>query len=164
MKLESLEAKCMDCGKKFLTPTLGDQSYGYGIFSGEKGSVFGCFQALDNPAWDFVETTIEKNKSSKRVIGDLVKNLLKSKKTRRQEMRNHGEKFWVACAYFADPIKGQRLSHRDVCPRCYSSNVELGRKLNEVLEVYDVSHREFLSFPETVRKQKVLEFDRSYQS
>jgi hypothetical protein len=140
MKLESAEFKCMACGKKFLAPRLGDMSYGLFIFSGEKGSVFGCFKALENPAWNFMETIIKKQG-----IG-------------RQASIDHGDRLRSACAHFSDAINGQRLHSDPVCPRCYSTNTEAGISLSKVIEVPDVSHNEFLSLPESVRRQKVLEF------
>jgi hypothetical protein len=146
MKLETIELKCMDCGKKYLSPRLGDQSYGSFIFTGEKGSVFGCFNALENPVWNFVESIIKKQEPS------------------RQSSIDHGDQLRAACAYLADAIKGQRLRSDLVCPRCHSTNIEGGGYLNDVLEVPDVSHTEFLSMTESDRKQKVLEFDQSYSS
>jgi hypothetical protein len=146
MKLETIELKCLDCGKKFLSPRLGDQSYGWFIFTGEKGNVFGCFKALENPVWNFIETVVKKEENG------------------RQTSIDHGDHLRVACAHFADAIEGQQLRSDRVCPRCYSINTEGGVLLSEVLEVPDVSHNEFLSLTEPVRRQKVLEFDHSYSS
>jgi hypothetical protein len=142
MKFETTEVTCKDCGKKFLVPCLGDFSYGSFIFSGESGSVFGCFQALDNPAWNFIETVI-----NNRVAGD-------------RAACEHGERLQTACAYFADAIEGQRLRNHEVCPRCHSDKIHFescGRV--GVIEIPDVSHVGFLAMPESVRRQKVLEFD-----
>jgi hypothetical protein len=142
MKLETIESKCMDCGKKFSCPDLGDFAYGSFVFSGEKGGVFGRFNALGNPAWDFIGTVLKQNGSG------------------RQAECDYGERLQAACAHFADAIKGQRLVNHRVCPRCFSANVEWGLPLKESVEVPEVSHGEFLSQPESVRGQKVLEFDR----
>ena len=142
MKLEVVELKCMDCGKKFSSPKLGDFSYGSFVFYGEKGGVSGYFQALENPVWDFMTTVFKKNGSG------------------RQADCDYGDRIQAACAHFADAIKGQRLCNNQVCPRCYSANIEEVCKLNEIVEVHEVSHVEFLSLPASVRRQKVLEFDR----
>jgi Zn finger protein HypA/HybF involved in hydrogenase expression len=144
MKFETAELKCMDCGKKFCSPRLGDFAYGSFVFSGEKGGVFGYFHALENPAWDFMTTVFTKNGSG------------------RQADCDYGERLQAACAYFADAIKGQKLRNHSVCPHCYSANVEEVGSRNEVVEVPEVSHVEFLSMPGSVRRQKILEFDRVY--
>lgn len=131
----------MDCGKRFSAPRLGDFDYGLSIFAGEKGYVFGLFQALGNPAWDFIDSVLKANESSR---GEVIK---------------HGRRVQNACAYFADTISDQRLCSDHICPCCHSSNIESVCPLNNVLEVSAVTHVEFLSLPEPVRRQKVLEFD-----
>ncbi len=142
MNLETAELKCMDCGKKFVSPKFGDFTYGSFVFSGEKGGVFGYFQALENPAWDFMTTVLKKIGSGRQVDCD------------------YGNRIQAECAFFADAIKGQKLCNHWVCPLCYSANVEEVCFLAEVIEVPEVSHVEFLSLPSLVRRQKVLEFDR----
>ena len=143
MRLEAQELKCMDCGKKFSAPGLGDFNYGSFIFVGEKGNVFGRFQALGNPTWDFIDTVLKENQP------------------RPKDAIDHGSHVQNACAHFADAIKGQRLCNHHVCPRCCSTNVEPVCPLKEMLEVPVVTHTEFLSLPEAVRRQRVLEFHES---
>jgi Zn-finger nucleic acid-binding protein len=106
--------------------------------------VFGYFQALENPAWNFMETVLQRNGSG------------------RQADCNYGNRLQAVCAYFADAMKGQKLFHQQVCPRCYSVNLEEIGKLNKIVEVpeVEVGHVKFLSLPESVRRQKILEFDR----
>ena len=142
MKFETTEIKCMDCGKKFLGPALGGHSYGSFIFSGEKGNVFGYFQACENPAWNFMETVIKQ-----KGVGYKAK-------------CNHGERLQAACAYFADAINGQRLKNNHACPCCFSTNTHsTSHERVGVVEVSNVSHLEFMSWPESIRRAKVLEFD-----
>jgi hypothetical protein len=140
MKLETVELKCVDCGKKFLSPSFSDFDYGVFIFSGEKGNVFGYFKAAESPVWNFIESII-KNKVS----------------VQKAEI-DYGKRIQDACAHFAGTIKGQHLLSHWVCPRCYSPNIETGHHLTDAIEVLEVNHAEFLSLPEPIRRQKVLEF------
>lgn len=51
MKIGFFEAKCADCGSIFAKPELGDFAYGQFLFTGERGTVYAYFDAIDHPVW-----------------------------------------------------------------------------------------------------------------
>lgn len=144
MKVATYHARCKHCRKDFPYPWLGDFSYGSFLFAGEKGRVFGYGSALNHPVWDFLESVLVKHGSGK------------------QADRDHAVRLQAAFAHFADWIRGQELCLHDVCPECRSSQVDLWpAEYIGTMDVDEVSYSDFLSLPESVRRQKVLDFDKS---
>jgi hypothetical protein len=142
MKVATYHARCKECRKDFPYPWLGDFSYGPFLFAGEKGGVFGYVNALNHPVWDFLESILIKHGSGKQADSD------------------HADRLQAAFVHFADRIKGQELCIHDVCPVCRSSQVDLWPTENiGTIEVDEITYMEFLSFPESVRRQKVLDFN-----
>jgi len=142
MKVATYHARCKHCRKDFPYPWLGDFSYGSFLFNGEKGGVYGYFNGLDNPVWDFMTAVLVKHGSGRRADID------------------YGARIQAACAHFADRINGQELCIHKVCPECRSSQVDLWpAECIGTIDVDDVTYSNFLSLAESVRRQKVLVFD-----
>jgi hypothetical protein len=135
MRLPTFKAKCASCGQEFAHPSLGDFSYGSFLFWGIRGTVFGHFAALDSAVWKLVESML-----SPQIDEDARGPLIQG-----------------ACAALADPIDGQPLVNRHVCPHCHSSNWEWweGDKVG-LVEVLEVSFTRLLSLSESGQRALVM--------
>ena len=141
MQIATSKAKCASCGAAFLTPDLGEFSYGQALFRGEKGNVFAYFNAVGHPVWEFVESVLPSAGDDRTRIAI-------------------GARIQAACAHIADPVNGQQLVNEHVCPVCQSSKLEWwGGERVGLMEVADVSYKHFLSQPEIERRRLILEFD-----
>lgn len=145
MKLQFFEARCHECGRKFVMPLLGDFSYGQFIFHGEKGKVFGYLLALENLAWDDITTRLRQ--------AGVFTNSRKSEEI---------DRLHQVIAASADAISEQRLTSLPVCPICYSRSIAYGDSTPlEVREVPLVTFDEYRSSPATSRTRKLLELWKS---
>jgi len=104
--------------------------------------VFGYFNGLNSPVWDFFATVLAK------------------RGTGREADLEHGQRIQAACVHFADHIQGQKLLDHDVCPVCQSSQVDIWPTESAgIIEVAEVSHTRFMALPEVIRRQSALDFD-----
>jgi len=140
--MTTFAAKCGNCGHEFSCPVLSDFAYGSFLFTGECGTVFAHFFAIDHPVWDFMA------------------NILPSVGEGDAAESRQGDRIQAACAHFADPVEGQRLVNKHVCPACRSSTWEWwGGAETGVSDVAEVSYVEFMCLPEAERRHAVWAFD-----
>jgi hypothetical protein len=137
MNIGLFEARCAACATVFVKPELGDFAYGSFIFTGVDGTVYAYFEAIKSPVWKRVEDAVP----------ILAKGI------------QHGDFLLAACAYFADPVDGQRLSAEHVCPNCHSHDLAFwqGAKLGQT-EMPEASFRSFLSLTEADQLREIAEF------
>jgi hypothetical protein len=137
MKIGFFEASCAECGSHFAKPELGDFAYGQLLLTGERGTVYAYFEAIGHPVWDRLGV------AAPTVHGEAV----------------HGSLIRAACAYFADPVGGQRLHSHHVCPKCLSQNLASwgGRKLGEA-DVAVASFGRFVSLSPEDQLRAAKEF------
>ena len=89
----TFEARCADCGNTFPAPLLGDFSYGEFLLFGRDGTAYAYLNALNHPMWELADSVIQP------ADGDAIVRAL---------------------AAVADPVAGQALCPRHVCPACHS--------------------------------------------
>ena len=136
MKIALLEAKCGACGFEFAHPQLSDFSYGQFVFTGELGTVY-AFIEVPNPVWMMLDSALKSTNSRK----------------------DQGALLQAAAAHFADPIDGQRLLRRPVCPKCQSSELASwsGIKQGEA-DIPRASYDAFVSRPIEDQKRVAQDF------
>jgi hypothetical protein len=108
-QVQFFAASCHACRRKFSMPVLSDFSYGDFILHGERNCVFGFLSAHNEPAWEDIETRLQR-------VG-----LLAASPT-----RTDIDRFHRVIAASADAISGQRLVPFPVCPSCGSHSVAYG--------------------------------------
>jgi len=141
MEIALCKAKCASCGAEFSQPELGDFAYGAFVFTGERGTVHAYFEVFEVPApvWNFLEDVLPQPHS--------------------------GELLQGACAHFADPVTGQRLSNKFICPKCQSSNLAYwGGERTGFAEVPEASFSQFMGLPKSERRRLALEFYRRFKA
>jgi len=110
--------------------------------------VFGILNALNHPVWDYIQSILP---------------LAKEGLSRQSDSRN-GDRIQAACAHFADHIKDQTLRTHLVCPGCHSGQCDLlDQEHCGTIEIAEVTYTDFLSLPEDVRHQRVIDFDGTFQ-
>ena len=145
MKSALFEAQCEHCRYSFSQPHLSNFNYVDFLFTGEKGTVYGYFYAIDNPVWNYVDSLFS-------IYGNSAKS-----------REGVGAILQTACAYLADPIEGQRLRNRSVCPICQSARIKIVEEnCVGLLEIPSVSFSSFMSMSDSARQQLVLDFFASY--
>lgn len=92
-EIPSFTAKCQKCGYIFLRPSLGDHVYGKKILSTLDGKIYAIVDAFD----DFPQRLAT-------LLGHTFQ-----------------ENFWDIVAFLADPIAGQPLVAKIICPNCLSN-------------------------------------------
>jgi len=129
MQVATFEACCAQCDRKFVYPDLGDFAYGCFIFTGERGSVFAIFDAIESPIWERIAAVVAevRPKISEVLQGRLIQNV---------------------CTLLADRIDGQSLRKGHVCPHCQSTDWKSwqGARIGTV-ELPRVSFCQFLQLP-----------------
>lgn len=139
--VQLFEASCRACHRTFAMPLLSDFSYGQFIFHGERGSVFGYLQALEDSAWEDMTARLQR-------IG-----LFPSSAT--SEQIDH---FHRVVAASTDAISGQRLVSYPICPSCQSHTVSYGDSTPSVIrEIPAVTFEEYLALPDATRTQRLLQ-------
>jgi hypothetical protein len=143
MEVATFEARCAGCLEKFSYPDLGDFAYGSFVFTGERGNVHAYYEALGCPVWDFIAPVVESCLSG---VAE----------------RDHGKWIQTTCAGVADPIDGQRLCRRHVCPLCQSSQWSYwqGQRTGSV-HLPEVTFKGFLSLQEALRVATIEAFVRN---
>jgi hypothetical protein len=140
MRIGIFKAKCVSCHSEFSYPDLGDQNYGNFLFTGEKGNVFAHFAALGHPVWEFIKSVFSEGGDTKKRV-------------------EIGARIQAACAYVADPIKGQKFVNHHVCPVCQSTKwAWWGGDNTGSLEVPEVTYQNFESLSEPERRKTIIEF------
>jgi len=131
MNRTAFKATCEDCGKTFASPFISEFEYGSALFYGEHGTAFAMFSAFDNRVFELLRD----------VLGDRMPPL------------ESGDLIFDACAHFADPVDGQRLSNHLACPRCRSTAIRI--RDSEPMGAVAAPEATFLGFealPETERR------------
>ena len=107
--IPTFEAKCTDCGKSFVHPSVGDFAYGEAVLTGRNSNLYAWISAFD-----------EFPKKVNTLISKLGAN-------------NPGI-LWKVLALLADPVEGQTLSEKLFCQNCGSDNLAFwcGTKIGSV--------------------------------
>ena len=95
---------CRDCGHKFKHPVLGDFSYGSFILTRKDGLAFRYMNALENPAWDFVNARLEAPDND--------------------SVKAHATLLQEIVARIADSSEGPPFTMSVVCPCCKSRHTQ----------------------------------------
>ncbi|WP_116811762.1 hypothetical protein [Steroidobacter cummioxidans] len=143
MNIRLFEARCAACRASFAKPELGDFAYGSFIFTGVSGTVHAYFEAIENPVW----------KRAEGFVPTLTNGI------------QRGDFLLAACAHFADPVGGQRLTADHVCPKCRSHELAswAGQRMGEA-EIPEASFRTFLSLAEADRLREIAEFKSGFEA
>ena len=134
-RVQFYEASCLHCKRTFSVPLLGDQSYGQFIFHGERGGVFGYLFAFDEPAWE-----------------DITDRLRQTRLYITSQNRADSDRFQRVIAASADPVSGQSLALRPVCPSCHSDNILYGD--SKPLEIREIPYVTFNAYQRLSDEQK----------
>ncbi len=111
-QVQFFQASCQACRRKFSMPLLSDFSYGEFIFHGERGGVYGFLLALEEPAWEDIETRLQR-------VGVLAVSPT-------QKNTKDIDRFHRVIAACSDAIGGQALVPFPVCPSCQSHSIAYG--------------------------------------
>jgi hypothetical protein len=143
MKVGLFEARCAECDTVFAKPELGDFAYGQYLFTGERGTVYAYFEAIEHPVWARFSAVLPASKDRK----------------------EQGLFITAACAHFADPVQDQRLLNQHVCPQCLSHNLASwdGPKRGEV-EVPTVSFSTFTSLSQEDQTREAKMFYAEFEA
>jgi hypothetical protein len=137
MPVATFEACCAQCARKFVYPDLGDFAYGSFLFTGEHGSVFAVFDALESPVWQRVAAAVAQVRPE---IPEVQQGPLIQK----------------VCALLADRIDGQGLRNCHICPHCQSTEWKWwhGARIGTV-ELPRVSYCRFLERPSLDQESEI---------
>ena len=134
------KAVCRPCKTKFAFPYIGDMDHGILYFCGEEGTVFGFFEPLDHPIWNYIERTINENFAENLDSKDF----------------NIGIRVQWVTAQCADTIDNQKFTPETTCPQCKSSDIELYHdEFVEYRDIPRVSFHKFESLSELAKGNKI---------
>ncbi len=131
--IATFEAKCADCGEVFAAPCLGDFTYGQFLLFGIQGTVFRYLDAIDCPIFELAASVMLRN--SDKHVCDVV-------------------------ASVADLADGQRMTAKQICPKCHSDHWARwdGRRMGEVV-IPDATFDAFNRLSDEMKRKRLLEFE-----